>query len=43
MIFAKETGGGTLDLFSVRSDGSGGRDRLTDTQAFDEWLTLLLG
>lgn len=43
VIFAKDVGGGALDLYSIRSDGSGGKKRLTDTPAANEWLNYVIG
>jgi Tol biopolymer transport system component len=43
VVFAKDPGGGALDLYSIRSDGSGGKKRLTDTPKFHEWLNLFIG
>jgi hypothetical protein len=40
VVFSRDTGD-TLDLYSVRSDGTGGRKQLTDTRPL-EFLNLLL-
>ena len=43
VIYAKDVGGGLLDLYSINSDGSGGKKRLTDTPALSEWLNYVIG
>lgn len=43
VIYAKDSGDGTLDIYSIRSDGTGGRKRLTETPGYHEWLNYLIG